>query len=112
VSVHIQNVPHAVGPLGQVLVAAGRHVVRASVAGTIYRPYGEQMLKLGGLDGGQRCAVNQLGAAAEADAATLSFQRLVVIVTQLGRGCLLVDRAAVKPEREGRRWRSVEHEVA
>jgi len=82
VSVHLENTTHAVNPLHQVFVAAGCHVVRPSVAVPTFRPQREEILQLGSVDGGgQRCAVNQFGAPTEGDATSLTFQRVVVIVT-------------------------------
>jgi len=83
VSIHLQHVSHVVNPLGQVLLAAGCHVVRAPVAGAIVGPYGEQMTQLGGLYRGQLITVDQLCAAAEHDASTLAFQSVVDVVAQL-----------------------------
>ena len=80
VAVHLEHLAHAVDPDGEVVVAGGRHVV-----GAIGRTNGKEMTELGGVAAGQRSAVDQLRAVAEHDAATLAFQRLVVIVTEQRR---------------------------
>jgi len=113
VSVQVEHATQAVEPLGQIVVATGRQIVSSTVAGATGRPDGEEMVELGGPDGGgHRDAVDQFRAATDHDATALAFQRLVVIVTEQRRGGLLVVGVVVQPERQRRRRRSVQDEVS